>query len=68
MDIMLDYLDTVKVAWAQSQALWSLGRVLGEKNLSHLRGFGILVGDATQRLRTGLISAAPPALRAQRTG
>jgi len=37
--------------------------VLGEKNVSHLRRFGFLVGDATQRLRTGLISAAPPALR-----
>lgn len=38
--------------------------VLGEKNVSHLRRFGFLVGsDPTQGLRTGLISAAPPALR-----
>ena len=37
--------------------------MLGEKNVPHLRRFGFLVGDATQRLRTGLVYAAPPALR-----
>ena len=38
--------------------------MLGEKNVSRLRRFGFLVGsNPTQRLRTGLISAAPPALR-----
>ena len=36
--------------------------VLGEQNLSHLRRCEILEEDRTQRLRTGLISAAPPAL------
>ena len=36
--------------------------VLGEKNLSHLRRCGILEEDSTQRLRTGLIFASPPAL------
>jgi hypothetical protein len=36
--------------------------VLGEKNLSHLRRYGFLVGDLTQRLRAGLVCAAPPAL------
>jgi hypothetical protein len=36
--------------------------VLGEKNLSHLGRFGILEEDSTQRFRTGLISAAAPAL------
>ena len=44
--------------------------MLGEKNVPHLRRFGFLVGDATQRLpfgfaqgrRTGLVYAAPPAL------
>ena len=36
--------------------------LLGEKNLSPLRRFGFLVGDTTQRLRTGLVCAAPPAL------
>ena len=43
--------------------------MLGEKNVPHLRRFGFLVGDATQRLpfgfaqgrRTGLVYAAPPA-------
>jgi hypothetical protein len=32
-------------------------------NLSHLRGFGILVAVSTQRFRAGLTSAAPLALR-----
>ena len=36
--------------------------LLGEKNLSHLRRFGILEEDSTQRFRTGLICGAPPAL------
>jgi len=36
--------------------------MLGEKNVSHLRRFGFLVGDATQCSRTGLVYAAPPAL------
>ena len=36
--------------------------MLGEKNVSHLRRFGFLVGNATQCSRTGLVYAAPPAL------
>jgi len=36
--------------------------VSGKKNLSRRWRFGILVGEATQRSRTGLAYAAPPAL------
>jgi hypothetical protein len=42
--------------------------ISGEKNLPHLRRFGNLVEGSTQCLRTGLISAVPPALRAEGLG
>jgi hypothetical protein len=42
--------------------------LLGEKNLSHLRRCGILAGALAQRLRTGLICGAPPALGGEELG